>query len=528
MKEHAGFWRISLDRDEMPSDRSIKGIVYLIGAGPGDPGLITVRGRECLQRADVVVYDYLVHESLLSLARRDAELIYVGKKSGRHTMSQGAINKLLIERAGKGLRIARLKGGDPFIFGRGGEEAMELADAGIPFEIIPGVTSAIAVPAYAGIPLTHRNLSSTTCLVTGHEDPTKKASNIDWDSLAQSSGTLVFLMGMGNLGKITKRLIQGGRPPHTPTAVIGSGTSPRQVTVIGTLATIGKKAKDAGLDPPGVIVIGDVVGLREHLNWFESRPLFGKRILVTRPEEQAADFVKTLTGLGARCEVFPTIQIVPPESWEDLDRAIEDLSGYDWILFTSVNGVKYFFERLSHAGKDARSLGRIRIGVIGPKTQEALREKGISPDLIPDTYWTEGLAGKLKGFPMREKRILIPRPKIARDDLPKGLRGLGAIVDEVEAYLTLAPKYSRDRPQGILKGGKIDLIIFTSPSTVDNFVRISKGNDFYDVISGIAVACIGPVTAKKAMEEGLNVVIVPDEYTVDSLVGAIIGYYKSH
>lgn len=505
-----------------------KGIVYLIGAGPGDPDLITVKGRECLGRADVVVYDKLVGESLLTLARKDAELIYVGKKPGCHTMSQGEINELLIQKAHRGLRVARLKGGDPFIFGRGGEEAMELSKAGVSFEVIPGVTSAIAVPTYAGIPLTHRDLSSTTCFITGHEDPTKKGSNINWDSLAQSTGTLVFLMGIGNLGKITNRLMQGGRPSNTPAAVIGSGTTSRQITATGTLATIGKEAKAAGITPPGVIVVGDVVHLREQLGWFESRPLFGRKILLTRPEEQATDFVRILTGFGARCEVFPTIQIIPPETWEGLDRAIGNLSSYEWILFTSVNGVKYFFERLTRAGKDARSLGGIKIGVIGPKTQEALHAHGISPDLMPETYWTEGIAGELRGYSIHGKRILIPRPKIAGDDLSKRLEGLGATVDEVEAYLTRKPEYGRATLKRVFQVERIDLITFTSSSTVTNFVEICRENDIYDEISGIAVACIGPVTAQRATEEGFNVAIVADKYTIDSLAEAIVRYYKLH
>jgi uroporphyrinogen III methyltransferase/synthase len=503
-----------------------KGVVYLIGAGPGDPDLITVKGRECLEGADVVVYDKLVGESVLALARKDAELIYVGKKRGHHTMSQGEINELLIKKAHGGSRVARLKGGDPFIFGRGGEEAMELFKAGVSFEVIPGVTSAIAVPTYAGIPLTHRDLSSTTCFITGHEDPTKKVSNINWDALAQSTGTLVFLMGIGNLGSITKRLIQGGKPSNTPAAVVGSGTTSRQIAVTGTLATIGKAAKEAGITPPGVIVIGDVVNLREHLSWFESRPLFGRRILLTRPEDQATDFVKILTGFGAQCEVLPTIHIVPPETWEELDRAIGSLSDYEWILFTSVNGVKYFFERLTQADKDARALGGIKIGVIGPKTQEAVRAQGINPDLMPDTYCTEGLAEELKGYSMRGKRILIPRPSIAGDDLSKRLQDLGAVVGEVEAYVTRKPEYAQNTLKEVFQIKGIDLITFTSPSTVSNFIEICRDNDIYEEISGIAVACIGPVTAKRATEEGLDVAIVPDEYTIDSLAEAIVKYYK--
>jgi len=505
-----------------------KGVVYLIGAGPGDPDLITIKGRECLRRADVVVYDKLVPESLLSFARNDAELIFVGKKRGYHTMSQGEINELLIEKAHKGLMVARLKGGDPFIFGRGGEEAMELSEAGVPLAVIPGVTSAIAVPTYAGIPLTHRELSSTTCFITGHEDPTKKESNINWDSLAQSSGTLVFLMGIGNLSKITKRLIQGGKPSDTAAAVIASGTTSRQMTETGTLATIAQQVKDAGIDPPGVIVVGDVVNLRKHLRWFESRPLFGRRILITRPEEQAADFARILTGLGAWCEVFPTIKILPPEAWSDLDRAIGMLSSYEWILFTSVNGVRYFFERLTQAGKDARSLGGIKIGVIGPKTQEALQARGVNPDLVPETYQSEGLAEKLAGYPMQGKKVLIPRPRVAGDDLSKRLQGLGAIVEEVEAYLTRKPEYGQDTLRKLLQTGSFDLITFTSPSTVNNFIEICRDSDIYEEILVIETACIGPVTGKRATEQGFSVAIVPDEYTIDSLAEAIVKYYKLH
>jgi len=505
-----------------------KGVVYLIGAGPGDPDLITIKGVECLRMADVVVYDNLVAESVVSLARSDAEFIYVGKKRGYHTMSQGEINELLIEKAHKGFMVARLKGGDPFIFGRGGEEAIELSEAGVPFEVIPGVTSAIAVPTYAGIPLTHRDFSSTTCFITGHEDPTKKGSNINWSSLAQSSGTLVFLMGIGNLGKIAKRLTQGGRPSTTPAAVIGSGTTLRQITVTGTLATIDDRTKEAEVAPPGVIVVGDVVQLRKHLKWFEARPLFGKRILITRPEEQAGDVVHLLAGLGAQCELFSTIQIVPPESWEGLDRAIRELSGYEWIVFTSVNGVKYFFDRLTQAGKDARVLGGIKIGVIGPKTKEALCAKGISPDLMPDTYSTEGLAKEFKRYPMHGKKILLPRPKIASEELSNMLHGLGAAVDEVEAYLTQPPEYSKDKLVQLFHNGGIDLITFTSPSTVTNFIEICRNNDIAEKISDTPVACIGPVTAKAAGEQGLAVAITPNEYTIDGLVAAIMKYYESH
>jgi len=429
----------------------------------------------------------------------------------------------LIEKSKKGLIVARLKGGDPFIFGRGGEEAMELSKEGIKFEIVPGVTSAIAVPAYAGIPLTHRDFASTVCFITGHEDPNKEMSGINWDALTKFSGTLVFLMGIGNIEKIARKLTENGMPSHSPVAVIGNGTMPTQRTIIGNLANISQKAKDAALNPPGVIMVGDVVNLREHLNWFESRPLFGKRILVTRPEDQAAGFIRALSELGAQCLLFPTIKIIPPSRWEGLDRAIEGLSRYDWILFTSVNGVKYFFERLHVAKKDVRYLQGIKIGAIGPKTSVALMDRGVNPDLIPDRYWAEGVVEALEEYPIEGKKILLPRPAIARDYIPKKLKSLGAIVDEVEAYQTVQPEYSQDQLSELFN---IDMITFTSPSTVTNFLALFEGTSIYEEISKADVACIGPITARKATEAGLKVTVAPDEYTVDALVRAIVEFYE--
>ena len=506
----------------------VKGVIYLIGAGPGDPDLITLKGKECLTRADVIVYDYLVSESLLSLAHKDAKVIYVGKKSGQHTMPQKDINNLLIANAKKGLTVARLKGGDPFIFGRGGEEAMELSKERITFEIVPGVTSAVAAPAHAGIPLTHRNFASTVCFITGHEDPTKKESDIKWNALAQSSGTLVFLMGIANLDKIVKKLTDLGRSPNTPAAVVGNGTMPNQRTVIGTLDNIDQKVKDAHLGAPGVIVVGDVVNLSECLNWFESRPLYGKKIVITRPEDQAADFIRILSELGAECLLFPTITILPPESWKELDKAIRSLTQYDWIIFTSVNGVKYFFERLKLQKKDARYLNGINIGAIGPGTGTALMEMGINPDLIPDRYWAEGVVEGLKKSLLVGKKVLLPRPVIARDYIPKKLAESGAIVDVVEAYQTVKPEYSQHQLNMLFEDSAIDMITFTSPSTVDNFLALLKGQSIFKEVVKAKVACIGPITAQRAVEKGLVVDIVPDEYTVDALAMAITEYYKKH
>jgi len=499
------------------------GMVYLIGAGPGDPDLITLKGLRCLKSARVVVYDYLVNESLLSLADSDAEIIYVGKKSGLHTMHQRDINRLLVEKAKEGLTVARLKGGDPFIFGRGGEEAESLSRADITFEIIPGITSAIAVPAYAGIPLTHRDYSSAACLITGHEDPEKDKSKINWKSLAKFSGTLVFLMGIANLEKIAGKLIDNGLSEKTPTGVVSNGTTPNQRTVTGTLGDICDKCTEQGLKPPGVIIIGDVVNLKERINWFESRPLFGKVILVTRPQEQAHDFTRRLTDLGARCILLPTITIEPPKSWKDLDEAIRNISVYDWILFTSVNGVRYFFDRLYNAGKDARSMGNAKIGAIGPKSEEALVERGIRPDLIPEDYFSGGVAAALEAYDIGNKRILMPRPLIAGKYLPEKLREMGAFVDEVEAYRTVRPRDNQVEFDMLMKE-EVDVVTFTSPSTVRNFVAMFKNRPAFDKIVRSKIACIGPVTEREAMKEGLKVSIVANKYTAEGLSMAIADF----
>jgi len=500
-----------------------RGIVYLIGAGPGDPDLITLKGLRCLKSAHVVVYDYLVNESLLSLADSDAEIIYVGKKSGLHTMHQRDINKLLVEKANEGLTVARLKGGDPFIFGRGGEEAVALSKAGITFEIIPGITSAIAVPAYAGIPLTHRDHSSAACLITGHEDPEKDKSKINWESLAQFSGTLVFLMGIANLEKIVGKLVENGLSEETPAGVVSNGTTPNQRTVIGTLGTICDRFTEQGLKPPGIIVVGDVVGLKDSINWFESKPLFGRVILVTRPQEQALDFIRRLSDLGARCLLLPTITIKPPESWKDMDEAIGNISAYDWILFTSVNGVRYFFDRLYNAGKDARSIGNARIGAIGPKSEEALVERGIRPDLIPEEYFSGGVADALREYDIQDKRILMPRPLIAGKYLPEKLREMGALVDEVEAYRTVRPRDNQVEFDMLMKE-EIDVVTFTSPSTVRNFVAMFKNRPAFDKIVRSKIACIGPVTEREAMKEGLKVSIIANKYTAEGLSMAIADF----
>jgi uroporphyrinogen III methyltransferase/synthase len=505
------------------------GTVYLVGAGPGDPGLLTIKGKECLSGADVIIYDYLANPSFLDYAGEGVELIYVGKKGGSHTMGQEEINALIVDRAATGKTVVRLKGGDPFIFGRGGEEAQELARAGVGFEIVPGVTSAISVPAYAGIPLTHRDCTATVAFVTGHEDPLKEKSTIAWDKLATGAGTLVFLMGVGNLPQIAESLMKHGRSPDTPVAVIRRGASAEQATWVGNLENIGRMAEENRIRPPAIIVVGDVVRLREELNWFETKPLFGKRIVVTRAREQASGFLRMLETLGAEAIEFPTIEVRPPESWRPLDRAIENLAGYDWLIFTSVNGARFFLDRLQFSGKDIRDLKGIRIGVIGPKTAGVWERMGIRPDLMPGEYRAEAVVDAFKQAGIRGAKILIPRAARAREVLPDELRKAGARVDVVHAYQTICPDHDTGRVRELLMKGAIDMVTFTSSSTVSNFVKMfeADGNLLQEWMKQAAVACIGPITAKTAQKNNFKVSIIPPEYTIESLVEEIMRFFTS-
>ncbi|MEW6666775.1 MAG: uroporphyrinogen-III C-methyltransferase [Thermodesulfobacteriota bacterium] len=506
-----------------------KGKVYLVGAGPGDPGLLTLKGRECIQKGDVLIYDNLANRSFLGYAREGAEIIYAGKEGSRHALSQAEINALILDRARKGLKVVRLKGGDPFVFGRGGEEAQEVANAGLPFEVVPGVTSAIAVPAYAGIPLTHRDFASTVAFITGHEDPTKGKSDIDWDKLSTSAGTLVFLMGMGNLARIAASLMEHGRSPDTPVAVIQKGTLQAQRTVTGTLRDIAGIAEREGLKPPAVIVAGEVVRLRAELNWFERRPLFGKRIVVTRAREQASTFLLALSELGAECIEFPTIEVIPPAGHKDMDRAIGELDQYGWMVFTSTNGVRFFLERLRDKGKDSRALNRIKVAAIGARTGEALTTRGINPDLVPDEFRAEAVVEAFRNEDVRGVRILLPRAAEAREILPQELEKMGARVDVVEAYRTVRPEGDRGKVRKMLEAGEIQMVTFTSSSTVRNFIAMfeKEGNLFFDWMQKTPVACIGPVTARTAEKHGLKVSLVAPEYTIEALTKAILDYFSS-
>lgn len=499
------------------------GKVYLVGAGPGDPSLLTLRGKECLEQAEVVIYDYLANPQLLDHAPAQAERIYVGRRGRGHYLDQRDVSRLLIDKAREGKIVVRLKGGDPFVFGRGGEEAEAVAEAGLAFEVVPGVTSAVAVPAYAGIPVTHRTIASAVTFVTGHEDPAKGEGTLEWPRLATATGTLVFLMGMKNLPTIVARLTAEGKSLDTPVALIRWGTRSDQQTVVGTLGNILGKAEAAALEPPTVIVVGEVVRLRAQLNWFEARPLFGKRILVTRASEQAGELTQLLRACGGEPIELPTIQIVPPEDWRDMDDTIAALSRFQWLVFTSVNGVKSFMGRLHKKNMDGRALAGLRLCCIGPRTAEELGRHGLTADLIPAEYQAEGLLESMRAAGVAGQKILIPRAAVARELLPEQLRMLGAEVSVVTAYRTIRPEADRTRLTEQLRQKQIHVISFASSSTVRNFCELFDGpEEMKALTAGVAIACIGPITAQTAAELGLPATIVAGENTIPSLVDAIV------
>ena len=479
--------------------------VWLVGAGPGDPGLLTRRGAEVLATAEVVVHDRLANPVLLELAPPDALRISVGKAPGNVEMDQEQINAVLVEHGAAGKRVVRLKGGDPFVFGRGGEEAEVLMAAGVPFEVVPGITSAIAAAAYGGIPVTHRGLSTHVTIVTGHEDPAKGRTDVEWEALARVGGTLVILMGASGLAHIAARLIAGGRAPGTPAAAVRNGTRPDQQTVRATLATIA----DAGVRAPSAIVVGEVAAL--DLAWFETRPLFGKRIVVTRAREQASELRVRLEALGAEVLELPAIRVEP------IDFELPPLGGYAWLVFTSANGVCAFFELgLDAAGLDARALGGLRLAAIGPGTATALEARGLRPDLVPERFVAESL---LEAFPdpgASGERVLLARAQQARDVLPEGLGARGYVVDVLAVYRTVPAEPDPSVVEQI-RAGKVDALTFTSSSTVTNFV------DAVGEITGPQplVVSIGPVTSATARDRGLQVGAEADPHTIDGLVEAV-------
>ncbi|MBI5098625.1 MAG: uroporphyrinogen-III C-methyltransferase [Nitrospirae bacterium] len=516
-----------------------KGKVYIVGAGPGDVSLLTVKGLKCLQKAEVVVYDFHLNAQVLNYINHDAEFIYAGKRGGQHTMTQDEINLTLVEKAKEGKIICRLKGGDPFVFGRGGEEAEALAKEDIEFEIVPGVSSAIAAPAYAGIPLTHRLYSSSLAIVPGYEDASKEESSIDWAKLATGVGTIVFLMTVKNIALVCQKLIDNGRSSETPVAVIRWGTRADQTTLVGNLKNISDLVKENEIKPPAVMVVGDVVKLREVLKWYEKKPLFGQRILVTREHSEGFE---PLEELGAEIIEFNTIEIVPPEDWTELDNAIDKIEFYNWLILTSANGVKYFFKRLFDRGRDIRDLKGIKICAVGSKTAAAINNYGIKVDLVPEEFNAEGLISaivqkcksnedKTSALPhfrtsaLRGVRFLLPRAEVGREILPEKIKELGGEIDVVTAYRAVKPETHGKRLKRFLKEGKITIATFTSAATFNNFMDIA-GEDAEGLLKDVAIAVIGPVTAKAVEKAGLKVSIMPKEATIDAMVNEIIKWAK--
>lgn len=505
------------------------GTVYLVGSGPGDPGLITVKALEKIRQADAIIYDYLAGQEFVKEARPDAELIYVGKTGKEHTLEQIDINKLLVQKAAQHKCVVRLKGGDPYVFGRGAEEAEELVEAGIPFEIIPGVTSAIAAPAYAGIPVTHRDHASMVTFVTGHENPNKDQSSIDWSNLANSSGSLVFLMGVKNLEMITSSLIGNGMSPDTPAALVRWGTTPDQSSFLSSLAEIAAEAESRKFKAPAVLIVGSVASLKPRLDWYEKKPLFGKRVLITRSREQSKKMAERILGQGGKPILFPTIQIKDPDDFSALDLAISDIGKYDWVVFTSVNGVEGFFRRFFYKDHDIRELAGPRFGAIGPVTAQAIKAHGIKVELLGEQFVAEGVLEALNKEDVTGKRFLIPRAEKARNILPEGIVKRGGLVDLVTVYRTVLPESSDVESIRLALGkGGVDVVTFTSSSTVTHFADLMGESDLSGLLQGKIIASIGPVTSQTIREYGVQPTIEAQEYTIDGLLKAIESHFKGN
>jgi uroporphyrinogen III methyltransferase/synthase len=500
------------------------GKVLLVGAGPGDPGLITVKGLESLRTADAVVFDRLASPNLVAQARPDAELYDAGKGRDDHRMTQTEINELLVELGLRGLIVCRLKGGDPFVFGRGGEEALELSAAGVPWEVVPGISSTIAAPAYAGIPVTQRGMSTSLTIVTGSEDPNKPDSTINWDALAGLSGTLVFVMGWKGMNDIVAALTSRGVPTDRPAALVQWGTTPKQRVVTGPIGEIVARGVEAGIGAPVSLVIGEVAGLRDAMAWFDTRPLFGKRVLVTRARSQASKLVKQLEDLGAEVLEYPTIEIVPVRDPEPLDEALRNVAKYDWMMFTSSNAVRGIAARMKSLGIDSRALAHLKFGVNGPSTARALVEIGINADAIPDQYLASAMVELLKTEGITPKNVLFPRSEIGRETLASGLRELGSNVDEVVAYSTESPNDTGDLARAAYEEG-VDFTTFTSSSTVRNLVDLLGGSP--DLINTSKTVIIGPITADTAKELNVNNNIEADQQSIPGIVKAILAYVAS-
>jgi len=502
----------------------VPGKVYLTGAGPGDPKLITLRAIEALQRSDVIIYDRLVSPQLFMYARPTAKLIYAGKQPERHTMRQEEINRLLVEYASQGLTVMRLKGGDPTIFGRVGEEAEALAERGIEYEIIPGVSSVHAVPAYAGIPITHRDHASSFCVLTGHEKPEKLATSLNWEHLAHAADTLIFLMGVGRLEIICEQLMKHGRSPATPVALIRWGTRPEQQTLVGTLADIVAKVRESGFSSPAVIVVGDVVALRDKLSWIEKRPLFGKRVLVTRARAQASEMIRRMEELGGEAVALPVLEIEPVQDearLARLDQALAQLAGYSWIVFTSVNGVEHFFRRMRERRIDVRQAQGARFAAVGPATASALLDRGIVPEELPGRFQAEGLADYLLARLKPGDRVLIPRSSIARDVLPEALQAAGYEVTAVDVYDNKPVRSGARWVVDLLEAEDIHIVTFASSSSVHHLIEALEGYGVRhpeELVNRCKIVCIGPITEAAARERGLAVTATAGESTIEAMI----------
>ena len=536
-----------------------RGKVSLVGAGPGDPGLLTLRGRRCLEECDVILYDNLSNPALLAYTRPGAEVIFAGKHGTGVRLSQEEMSAIVLERACAGKWVVRLKGGDPFIFGRGAEEALECVHAGIPFEVVPGVTSGIAAPAYAGIPLTHRDYASTVTFVTGHESEKPQAGSalapgaapalppggmsssppsdgtqaraaapgLPWEALARQGGTLVLFMSVMQLRANLESLIHAGLASETPAAAVRWGTTARQEVLIGTAATLPDLATARGLRPPAVIVIGQVVRLAEELRWCERRPLFGRRIVVTRARAQARTFAALLEDQGAEVIPLPTIATVPPERWDAVDAALARLPEYAWLVLTSQNGVEVFFDRLRALGRDVRQLAGVAIAAIGPQTRAAVEARGLRVAITPEEYRAEAVVAALVAAGVAGRKVLLARAAAARTVLPERLAAAGAAVDEVAIYHTVLPPETAAAPALFAGDRKPDLVTFTSSSTVTNFARLFPHQDLARVLAGVRIGCIGPITAATAREIGLSVDIEPASYTIAAFADAIVAHFDA-
>jgi uroporphyrinogen III methyltransferase / synthase len=501
------------------------GVVSLVGAGPGDPALITVRGRDRLARAEVVVADALAEPALLRLAPPGAEIIRAGKRGGRRSAPQAAINRLIVARARAGRRVVRLKGGDPLLFGRGGEEAEALARAGVPFEIVPGVTAAIGAAASSGIPLTHRGIASSVALATGHLDPGRGARGVDWKSLA-GADTIALYMGVRGLQRTVAALRRAGRGARTPAALVRWATRPDQSVLVGTLGSIVSRARRARLGPPALLIVGDVVRLRAALDWFGRRPLRGRTIVVTRARDQAGPFTTLLAEQGARVIEAPAIALRPPRSWAPVDRALRRLGGFRYLIFTSVNGVERFFARLAERRMDVRALAGLQVVAIGPATAAAIEARGLRVRAVPEDYRAEGVVAWMARRSLRGAGVLIPRAAVARDLLLRELRARGARVEVVSVYRTVPSREGVAEVRAALRAGVIDLLTFASSSSVSAFVGHFRGTDRRR-LRAVPAAVIGPITAATARREGLRVVVMPRAYTIPELAAAIVRRFRN-